>query len=151
MSAIFPSRVVATSAGAYYLAVDQETVDGVPSYEVGAGDEEPQSHRDSPYQNSDDDEIQVEFGRREAHNRRGNACNVTSSSRLIRKRSARARKSNDSTRQDILDVVREMRDDLHEDIRSNKKSLLSAKTVNGLSEASVILTSLAEMGLDPRT
>lgn len=92
-------------------------MDGVPSSEVRAGDEEPQNDTNFPYQNSDDDEIRVDFGCRVERARRVNVTNFASSSRVIHKRSARARKSNDNTQKELLEVVRDICDDLREDIR----------------------------------
>lgn len=46
-------------------------------------------------------------------------------------------------------MVRDMQDDLREDIHSNKDSQPSNNTVNDPNEAEIILTSLEEMRIDP--
>lgn len=151
MAAIFPNQVVATGACAYHSAVPQEHVDGVPSNEVGAGDEEPQNDTNSPYQNSEDDKFRLDSSRHVECTARVNVTNVTTSSHAICKKSARPRKCNDNTREELLEVVKDMCYELREDIHSSKESLLSNNTVNKPSEASIILSSLMDMGIDPRT
>ncbi|EXC08462.1 hypothetical protein L484_009605 [Morus notabilis] len=111
LAAIFPSRVVATGARSYNPTMEQAHVDIVPPNEVGGGNKEPQNEQNSPYQNSEDNDARVDFGRRAERQRRENATNVATSS----------------------------------------QSLPSNNTVNGRSEANMILESLVEMGIDPRT
>ncbi|EXB75491.1 hypothetical protein L484_000823 [Morus notabilis] len=54
-----------------------------------------------------------------------------------------------SSREELLDFVRDMRDDLREDIRSSKETLPSNNTINGPNEMDMIIASHKEMGVDP--
>ncbi|XP_024025576.1 uncharacterized protein LOC21410733 [Morus notabilis] len=146
LAAVFPSRVMATGSGAYHPAAQVE-----PTDDIAAGDEQSQPHQNAPYQDSDDDEMRAELRTRVESFGRRMTSNIASSSRGIRKKQTRAHKSNEASQEELLGYIRDMRDDLREDIRSEKDSLPANNTVNGPSEMDPIMASLTEMGIDPRT
>ncbi|XP_024031182.1 uncharacterized protein LOC21412429 [Morus notabilis] len=146
LAAVFPSRVMASGSGAYHPAAQAVLID-----DDAAEDEQPQPHQDAPYQDSDDEEMRTELRNRVESYGRRMTSNVASTSRVIRKKKTRACKSNDSSREELLNLVKEMRDDFQEDMRSSKESLPSNNTVDGPSEMDASMASLSEMGVDPRT
>lgn len=150
LATVFPTCIGASGLGAYRPTVGQEGVDGVTYEDVAARDAQQQPDQNAPYQTSDDDKDRNDLCNHVKRFCQRNVTDVASTSRVIRKKQSRSRNLNDSSCEELLEMVRDMRDDLREGIRSSKESQPSSNTVDSPSEAEIILTSLKEMGIGPR-